>query len=47
MGKDRVEKGPGVAWAAKKCGRPATLYAQKFWDFFQNSLVNHSIHSYP
>jgi hypothetical protein len=34
MGKDQVEKGPGAGRAAKKCGWPATLCPQKFWDFF-------------
>jgi hypothetical protein len=28
-------------------GRPATLCPKKLWIFFQNSLVNRSIHFYP
>jgi hypothetical protein len=47
MGKDRVEKGLGAGRVAKKFGRLATLCPKKICDFSQNSLVNHSIHSYP
>jgi hypothetical protein len=47
MGKDIVEKGPGVGRAAKKCGQPTILCPQKFWDFSQNSFINYSIHSSP
>jgi hypothetical protein len=47
MGKDRVEKGPGSGRAAKKFGWPATFCPQKFWDFPQNFIVNHSVKSYP
>jgi hypothetical protein len=45
--KDRVKKGSGAGRAAKKCGQLATLCPQKFWDFYKNSLINYSIHSYP
>jgi hypothetical protein len=47
MGKEWVEKGPGVGQVVKKCGRLALLFPQKLWDFPQNFLTNYSIHSYP
>jgi hypothetical protein len=33
MQQEKIEsKGPRAGWAVKKCGQPATLCPQKFWD---------------